>query len=144
MTTTQSDAGITIQKTDNAELLRQGFEAFGRGDLEFIKSRLTDDCEWTNAGASPAAGTYRGWDAIQAMLVKLFEITDGTYRTEIVSLLSSETQAAAIYDATATVNGVTETHRWFMVQDVDAQGRGHNVHCVAFDQAAADSIFAAG
>ncbi len=125
----------------NAQRLREGFEAFARGDLDYLRATAADDVTWTNAGSSPMAGTYRGWDEIQGMLLELFELTGGTFKMSVQSILSNENQACAIYDATATVNGTTDTQRYFVIDTYTADGLVQSTEVVAFNQAAADALF---
>jgi ketosteroid isomerase-like protein len=51
----------TVTIASSVELVQSLFEAFGRGDVPTILSRLSPDCEWINAGEGiPAAGSYTG------------------------------------------------------------------------------------
>lgn len=125
----------------NAQRLRDAFEAFDRGDLDHLRNNSADDGSWTNAGSSPIAGTYRGWDEIEGMLMRLFELTGGTFKTTLHSVLSNEHQSCAIYDATATVNGKTDTQRFFVLDTYTADGKVKTTDVVAFNQAAADALF---
>jgi ketosteroid isomerase-like protein len=43
------------------ELIQSMFEAFGRGDINFIVERLAPDCRWIVPGRGiPSAGIYNG------------------------------------------------------------------------------------
>ena len=125
----------------NAQRLRDAFAAFDRGDLDHLRANTADNATWTNAGSSPIAGTYRGWDEVQGMLGKLFEITGGTFKTSLQSILSNDHQSCAIYDATATVNGRTDTQRFIVIDTYTADGKVKTTDVVAFNQAAADALF---
>ena len=139
--TTNIDLSQSTAAQANAQRLRDAFAAFDRGDLDHLRESAADDCTWTNAGSSPVSGTYRGWDEIQGMFVKLFEVTGGTFKSSVQSILSNDHQSCAIYDATATVNGKTETHRFFVVDSYTADGKVKTTDVVAFNQAAADAMF---
>jgi ketosteroid isomerase-like protein len=63
----------------NVEVVRRGYEAFGRGDLDALLNLLDDDIEWISSGPPelPTAGMRRGrrqvgefFDAVN----QLFEI----------------------------------------------------------------------
>ena len=139
--TTNIDLSQQTAAQANAQRLRDAFAAFDRGDLDHLRDTAADDATWTNAGSSPIAGTYRGWDEIQGMLVKLFEITGGTFKTSVQSILSNDNQACAVYDATATVNGKTDTQRFIVVDTYTSDGKVKTTDVVGFDQAAADALF---
>jgi ketosteroid isomerase-like protein len=145
MTTSDTTAGTTVNLNEpaTAQRLRDAFAAFDRGDLDHLRDNMTADCVWVNAGSSPIAGTYKGWDQIVGMLGKNFELSGGTFKTSVVSILANDHQAAAIYDATATVNGKTETHRFFLIDSYNAEGKVESSNVIAFDQAAADALISA-
>ena len=50
----------------NTDVVRQAYEAFGRGDIAAVLDLLTDDVDWTLQGPSaiPWAGTRRGREAV--------------------------------------------------------------------------------
>jgi ketosteroid isomerase-like protein len=53
--------------TDNAASVAAIYEAFGRGDIPFIVSNLSNDCHWEAAGkgSSKQGGTYKGKGAAE-------------------------------------------------------------------------------
>jgi uncharacterized protein len=52
----------TLTLTDNAATIASVYEAFGRGDIPFILSNLTDNCHWVamGKGSSTQGGAYTG------------------------------------------------------------------------------------
>jgi ketosteroid isomerase-like protein len=48
--------------TDNVATVTAIYEAFGRGDIPFILSNISDDCHWEamGKGSSAQGGTYTG------------------------------------------------------------------------------------
>jgi uncharacterized protein len=51
---------VTGQEHPNVALVREGFEAFNRGDMEWIDRHLADDVVWHVGGNSKWAGAYEG------------------------------------------------------------------------------------
>jgi uncharacterized protein len=141
-TRTATDLSVTTTDHPHAKVLRDGFAAFGRGDLDAIRATLTDDAVWTNAGSSALAGSYRGWDAISGMFGALFQRTGGTISMQVVSVLADDVHACAIYDSTSTIAGQTQTNRFVLVQEMTPDGKARTTHTLAYDQAAADAHFA--
>ena len=144
MSTTQITPDLAVVRTEhpNATALREGFAAFGRGDLEHVRGRLTEDCVWTIPGSSPLTGTYRGWDQIAGMFGTLFEATGGTFSMDVLSCLADDARAVAIYDSTSTVAGQTRTMRFVMIEELTPDGRAKDVVTLAYDQEAADAHLA--
>lgn len=46
--------------SENVDLVRGAYEAFGRGDVEAVLAAFTDDIEWHEAEGMPYGGVYRG------------------------------------------------------------------------------------
>jgi len=53
----------------NADIIKQGYEAFGRGDLDAATENFADDIRWENpeAPALPTNGVYEGKDDVTQM-----------------------------------------------------------------------------
>lgn len=134
--TTPDTAGVT--EHPNARRIREAFEAFSRGDLETVRLSATDDATWTNAGSGPLAGTYRGWSEIVGMFGRLVELTGGTYRLEVRSVVADDSHGFAVYDSTSTVAGRTATNRWVLVDELAPDGRSTATRVFCYDQEAAD------
>ena len=64
---------------ENVQTAKEGYAAFGRGDLPAILELLTDDIEWISPGPPdviPEAGTYRGKEAVAGFFATLAEDVD--------------------------------------------------------------------
>jgi ketosteroid isomerase-like protein len=68
---------------DNEEVVRQGYKAFGEGDMETLGSLYTPDAVHVAVGNNPVAGEYKGVDAILGYYGKLFELSGGTFSAEL-------------------------------------------------------------
>lgn len=67
----------------NEELVRQGYKAFGEGDMDTLRSLFAPDAVHSATGSSPIAGEYKGVDDILGYYGKLFELSDGTFTAEL-------------------------------------------------------------
>jgi len=58
----------------NADILREGYEAFGRGDLDGAVENFADDIRWENPEAPqlPNNGVTEGKDAVKELFANLF------------------------------------------------------------------------
>ena len=63
----------------NIEVLRDGYQAFGRGDIGAITANFDDDVEFVgpNSQGTPGAGAHRGKDAVGALLAGMQERWEG-------------------------------------------------------------------
>ena len=71
---------MNVEVAQNVDVVQQGYEAFGHGDIPAVLELLTDDVEWTEQGPSviPFAGTFRGREGI----AEFFTLLDETLEFE--------------------------------------------------------------
>ena len=91
----------------SAALVRHIFDAVARKEGLALRGLFAEDAVWSVPGRGVMAGTYRGREEIFRFLGRLPKETDGTYGSELVDVLSSETRAAALYRARGTRHGRT-------------------------------------
>ena len=80
----------------NARVVREGFEAFQHGDMDKIRSLMTDDMEWTVLGHHPLAGVYKGKSDIISYFGKLIMETEGTLEIEYIDFIGNDEKVVAI------------------------------------------------
>ena len=85
----------------NAARMREGYEAFGKGDLETLRRLWTDDVLWHEGGHTELAGTFVGPDAVFAFFGRLLERTEGSLRVEPLAFLADDTYGATPVTVTA-------------------------------------------
>lgn len=69
-------------------LVRRGYEAFNKGDMETLASLLTADCTHHVPGDNQISGHYKGRDKVLGMYARLAELTHGTFSVELHDLLT--------------------------------------------------------
>ncbi len=92
---------------ENEAVVRRIFAAFARKEGFALRGLFAEDAVWTVPGRGAMAGTYRGRDAIFRFLARLPRETEGTYGSELIDVLASDTRAAALYRARGTRRGRT-------------------------------------
>jgi ketosteroid isomerase-like protein len=83
----------------NEALVRHIFDAFARREGLALRGLFAEDAVWSVPGQGIMAGTYRGREEIFRFLGRLPKETGGTYRSELIDVLASDTRAAALYRA---------------------------------------------
>lgn len=86
----------------NVQVIRDGYAAFSRGDMDALSQLFTDDIQWHEAGgpASPIAGDYKGKDAVFGMFGKLMTLTNGQFGVHLEEVTADDRQAVALHTAT--------------------------------------------
>ena len=89
----------------NATLLRNGYEAFGKGDMATITELFSEDVVWHVPGDSQLSGEHRGRDAVFAIFAKTTQLSGGTFKIELHDVLANDEHAVALTRARASREG---------------------------------------
>ena len=89
----------------NEDLLRRGFDAFGRGDMAAIAELFADEIVWHVPGNSPLSGDYKGRDSVLGFLGKSAELSGGTLKVEVHDILANDEHGVALVRNTAQRGG---------------------------------------
>ncbi len=89
----------------NAELLRKGYEAFGKGDMAVLTELFAADCVWHVPGDSQISGEHRGREAVFAAFAKTVELSGGSFKIELHDVLANDEHAVALTRATGSRQG---------------------------------------
>lgn len=71
----------------HAALVRKGYDAFSRGDMDTLRGLIASDATHHVPGSHPLSGDFKGQDAIIAMYRRLGEETAGSMRVVLMNLL---------------------------------------------------------
>ncbi len=126
---------------DNGELIRSGYEAFSKGDMETISSLLAPDIRWTISGRNVISGTYNGQEETFAFFGKLMELTDMTFSVDVHDLLASDDHVVVLAKESASRNGKSlesdDVHVWHV-----ADGKAVEYWAISKDQHEVDEFWA--
>ena len=89
----------------NVQRLRDGYDAFAKGDLATLRELMTEDVVWHVAGHSEMSGQYEGIDAVLAFFGRMMEVTGGSFRLEPRTFLADDAYGAV--PASGTDAGAT-------------------------------------
>jgi len=126
---------------DNGELIRSGYEAFSKGDMETIAKIFGPDIRWNISGRSRISGTYNGQEETFAFFGKLMELTDGTFTVAVHDLLATDDHVVALVKESASRDGKSlesdDVHVWHL-----ANGKAAEFWGIAKDQHEVDEFWA--
>jgi uncharacterized protein len=124
----------------NEALIRDGYDAFVRGDLDGVARLLAPDARWHVAGMSPLAGVYAGHEQLFALFARLFEMTGGTIAITARDILASDDHAIVLTTMKARRGERELNDDGVAVFDIH-DGVATEVWAFAEDQAAMDAFF---
>jgi ketosteroid isomerase-like protein len=107
-----------MSEQQNLDLVRKGYEAFGRGDIPGLLALLDEQISWVTPGPAdlPTAGTRRGHQAVQEFFQTLQNMGD-ILRFEPKEFLAQGDRVVVLGDDDTRVKatGNTVTFRWVHV-----------------------------
>jgi hypothetical protein len=122
---------------DNADTIRAGYDAFGKGDMDTVAKVFAPDIAWHISGRSQLAGDYVGHDAVFGFFAKLMELSGGTFSLEIHDLLASDEHVVVLARETARRNDKTldsnEVHTWHVADGTATEFWGSPQDAYAVD-----------
>jgi uncharacterized protein len=80
----------------NAELFREGYDAFGKGDLDRLRELFSPDITWHSPGSNKYSGDHVGIDAVLGLFGRFNEDTGGNFQTEIHDILANDEHGVAL------------------------------------------------
>jgi uncharacterized protein len=90
--------------TDTAQLLRDTYEAFGRGDVATVMEAFADDIEWNAPEVLPHGGAVTGKEAVGGFFQGLAETWDD-FGLEVADITAAGDRAYASGHAGGTYDG---------------------------------------
>jgi ketosteroid isomerase-like protein len=89
----------------NAALLERLFSAFGN-DAKQISAAFDRDVVWRVPGSTVMSGEYRGRREVVEFLRRTGIETNGTYRSQLHTVLANDEWGLAVYRASGSRNGI--------------------------------------
>jgi uncharacterized protein len=122
------------------EVVRRGYDAFSRGDMQALRELFDPDVVWHSPGRSQLAGDYRGVDAVLGFFGRTMELTGGTFRVEVHDVVANDEHVVGLHAVTAEREGKRLQDSNTLVVHV-RDGRTSEVWQFWADQYAADAFF---
>lgn len=85
-----ADEQIETGANRDVEILREGYAAFARGDLEAVLALFHPDIEWTEPEGYPWPSTYQGHDEVLGLFARVGELLGPGWRVEPDQLVPTE------------------------------------------------------
>lgn len=86
-------------------LIRRMYQDFELGDPDLLRVVMGQGVVWHEPGRSSLAGDYKGPDAVLGFLAELKARSGGTFKIEVLDVLSEPGRAVVLQRETATRNG---------------------------------------
>jgi uncharacterized protein len=129
---------MTHQEHPNASLVREGYGAFAKGDMEWIDQHLADDVVWHIGGNSKWSGAYEGKAKVLDLFARQIQALGGPPSLDLHDVLGSDDHVVALGTASATApNGSSAEWKFVQVFHVE-NGKTTEVWGMTENDAAVD------
>jgi uncharacterized protein len=103
--------------SDNVELLKGTYEAFGRGDIPAVMASFAEDIEWNAPEVLPHGGSTRGHEGVGAFFQRLGSTWEG-FGLELQDFVGDEDRVCVTGRASGKLDGSDTgygfVHSWTM------------------------------
>jgi uncharacterized protein len=93
---------MTHHEHPNVTLVREGFEAFARGDMEWMGDHLSDDIVWHVGGNSKWSGAYEGKAKVLDFFGRQAQAMGSPPSAEVHDVLGNDEHVVVLGTASAT------------------------------------------
>jgi len=102
------DAAKSDFATDNAVLIKRGYDALARGDVQDAFAIFAEDILWHVPGRGPLSRDYRGHDEVRGFFGLFMGLSGGTFRIQLDDILAKGERVVAL----CTESAEREGKRW--------------------------------
>jgi uncharacterized protein len=123
----------------DAQLVRQGYDAFIAGDMEWLNEHLAETIVWHVPGNNPLSGDYRGREEVLSFFARSVQAAIPSF--DVHDVVASEDHTIALLNIrfTRTDNGQTVDGRAVQVFHIE-EGKALESWFLNEDQAALDAF----
>jgi len=92
----------------NIDLIRRGYDAFARGDVQAALAAFAPDIFWHVPGRGPLSRDYRGHAEVLGFFQHFMELSGGTFRIQIDDIVANGDRVVVLCTESATRG----SHSW--------------------------------
>ena len=78
-----------VETQSNADILRDGYNAFAHGDVPAVLAMFSEDIAWHIPGRNLVSGDYTGHGEVVGLFQALAELSDGTFNLDVHDILDN-------------------------------------------------------
>jgi uncharacterized protein len=101
-----AEAGTKLSLEQRIKPVREGFDAFLKGDLQAVSEQFTDDAVWHGAGTTQFGGEHRGKPAVIQNIAS-FAQSYQAISMDLHDIVANDKHVVALVNTSVTRNGKT-------------------------------------
>jgi uncharacterized protein len=130
-----------VEEHPNVQRIRDALAAYNRGDLESMRSFISEDVLWHVGGNHPLSGDYRGRDAVFDYYAKVRDLTGGTMTLEPLDILANDQHGGIFMRVSGQRDGKTLDVVLAEALALDESGRWTEYWALADEQGKVDDFW---
>lgn len=91
----------------NVDIVRRGYEAFSKGDMDTLATLMSEDVIWHVPGSNPLSGDKKGRDDTFAYFGQLMERSGGTLKIDLHDIVGGDEHVVGLHHDSAEREGKT-------------------------------------
>jgi uncharacterized protein len=99
-----AEAGTKLSLEQRIQPVRNGFDAFTRGDMQAVSEQFTDDAVWHGTGTTRLGGDHRGKQAVIANILD-FAQSYQDINMDLHDIVANEQHVVALVTTSVSRNG---------------------------------------
>jgi ketosteroid isomerase-like protein len=128
-----------MAEQSDAQLVRQGYDAFIAGDMEWLNEHLADSIVWHVPGNNVLSGDYRGKEEVLSFFAKSVQAAIPSF--DVHDVVASDDHTIALLNVRFTRQDIGQTFEGRAVQVFHIEnGKALESWFMNEDQAAADAF----
>lgn len=110
--------GFVNESTTLEAIVREAYDAFGRGDLDGYLQACAYDFVFNVPGRNAIAGAYPGKEGLYGLAHQVMAITGGSFHEEVEDVLANDRHAVVLVRHSFTRDGQSKDYRSAHVYEV--------------------------
>jgi ketosteroid isomerase-like protein len=90
-----------VTKHPDTDVFQRVYDCFTNGDMGKLSELIAPDVVWHVPGNNLISGTYTSRDGIFGCFSKIFELSGGSYKPQLLDILADDNYTVALLHATA-------------------------------------------
>ena len=117
-----AEAGTKLSLDQRIQPVRNGFDAFKRGDIQAVSDQFTDDAVWHGTGTTQFGGEHRGRQAVVQNIVNYAQSYQDI-KQDLHDFVANDKHVVALVTTSVSRNGKTYTSQETFVFHVNDQAK---------------------
>ena len=134
-----AEAGTKLSLEQRIQPVRNGFDAFKRGDIQAVSDQFTDDAVWHGNGTTQFGGEHRGKQAVVQNIVN-YAKSYQEIKQDLHDFVANDKHVVALVNSSFKRGGKTYQDQLVYIFHVNDQGKSTEAWLIADTELAKNAV----